>query len=152
MDLRVAGPSRHPPISSSTLLSTSPHAMSPPAQNAQPKYQGSLLSSQSSPQQPQRISLSKPNYNVSLSDIVTGPSQQPPPTAPFMMPTSQINPPHAPTGSALSHQRYPWHLPRAKEWAIFSRPSNRNIVLRYPGSVQITQAPKDILNDFDPLA
>ncbi|KAI0295520.1 kinase-like domain-containing protein [Russula brevipes] len=150
--LRVAGSIGAPPPASSSLASTSSRTMSPPAQNVQPKYQGSPLSSQSSPQQPQRISLSKPNYNVSFSDIVAGPSQQTPSNAPFMMPTVQINPPRAPTGSALAAPAVPLAFAPRQGMGDILMPLKPQHRPSLSGVGTNKQAPKDILNDFDPLA
>jgi SCY1-like protein 2 len=141
-----------PPISSSTFLSTSPHAMGPPAQNTQPKYQGGLLSSQSTSQPPQRTSVSKPNYNISLSDVTTISNQQPPPAVPFMTPPSQINQLHAPTSNILSTSVVsPAFSPRPGMGDILTplKPQRRSL----SGVGAKTQAStKDILSDFDPLA
>ncbi|KAH9997522.1 kinase-like protein [Russula vinacea] len=120
-----------PPLSSSTFLSTSSHAMSPPAQNVQPKYQGGLLSSQSISQPPPRTTVSKPNYNISLSDI------------------NQL---HAPTSNILSASVVsPAFSPRPGMGDILTplKPQQRRSL---PGVGAKTQASKDILSDFDPLA
>lgn len=141
-----------PPLSSSTFVSTSSLALSPPALNAQPKYQGGLLSSQSTSQPPQRSSLSKPNYNISLSDITANSNQQPPLTLPFMAPPSQINQPRAPTSNAFSTPVLPpAFVPRHGMGDILTplKPQQRPSL---SGVGAKTQASKDILSDFDPLA
>ncbi|KAF8503756.1 other/SCY1 protein kinase [Russula emetica] len=136
--LRVGSSIAPPPLPSSTLASTSSHSTSPPpAQNARSKYQGSLLSSQgtkqSTPWPPQSSTLPKPNYNISLSDVTTTSSQQPPPlSAPFMTSPSQMNPLHARMGDILT----PLKPQRTSLSGVGTK----------------TQASKDILSDFDPLA
>jgi hypothetical protein len=159
--LRVGSPIAPPPLSSSTLASTSSHSVSPPpAQNARSKYQGSLLSSQgtkqSTPQPPQRSTLPKPNYNISLSDVATNSSQRPPPlSAPFMTSPSQMNPLHAsvPTGNAFSTTPVvspPAFSPRQGMGDILTPLKPQRTSLSGVGTKP--QASKDILSDFDPLA
>ena len=143
-----AGVSIPPPPLTSTFVSTTSHALSPPAQNAQPKYQGGLLSSQSTPQPAQRSS-SKPNYNISLSDVTTNSSQHPPLGISFMTPPSQL---HAPTSNALSMPVVsPSFAPRQGMGDILTplKPQQRPSL---SGVGAKTQASKDILSDFDPLA
>jgi SCY1-like protein 2 len=149
------------PLSSSAHPSTSSHSIGPPpASNARSKYQGSLLSAQgtkqSTPQPPQRSTLPKPNYNISLSDVTTNASQQPPPfSAPFMTSPSQMNPLYAspPTSNALST------TPLVSPPAFFPRPGMGDILTplkpqrtSLSGVGTKTQTSKDILSDFDPLA
>ena len=137
-----------PPPLSSTFLSTPSHTTSP-AQNIQPKFQGGLLSSQSISQPPQRTSVSKPNYNISLSDVTTIPNQQPSLAVPFMTPPSQINQLHAPILSASTVS--PAFSPRPGMGDILTplKPQPRRSL---SGVGAKTQASKDILSDFDPLA
>jgi hypothetical protein len=127
--------------------------MSPPAQNVQPKYQGGLLSSQSISQPPPRTTVSKPNYNISLSDVTTISNQQQLPLAvPFMTPPNQINQLHAPTSNILSASVVsPAFSPRPGMGDILTplKPQQRRSL---PGVGAKTQASKDILSDFDPLA
>jgi len=159
--LRVGSSIAPPPLSSSTLASTSSHSTSPPpAQNARSKYQGSLLSSQgtkqSTPQLTQRSALAKPNYNILLSDVTTNSSQQPPPlSAPFMTSPSLMNslPAGGPTVNALSAMPVvspPAFSPRQGMGDILTplKPQRTSL----PGVGTKTQASKDILSDFDPLA
>ena len=150
-----------PPLSSSTFPSTSSYSISPPpAQNARSKYQGSLLSAQgtkqSTLQPPQRSTLPKPNYNISLSDVTTNASQQPPPlSAPFMTSPSQMIPLHtsSPIGSALSTTPLvspPTFSPRPGMGDILTPLKPQRTSLSGVGTK--TQTSKDILSDFDPLA
>lgn len=162
--LQVGSPIAAPPLSSSTLVSASSHSISlPPALNARSKYQGSLLSAQgikqSTPQPPQRSNLTKPNYNISLSDVTTNASQQPPPlSAPFMTSPSQMNPLYASSpigsaGSALSTTPLvssPAFSPRQGMGDILTPLKPQRTSLSGVGTK--TQASKDILSDFDPLA
>jgi len=149
--MRVPAAIPPPSLGSSTLASTSSRVISPPAQNIQPKYQGSPLSSSQSPfQPPQRSTLSKPNYNISLSDIVPSPVQPPPLTAPLMAPPSQMNQLHTAMSSALSAPLVP---------PAFVAPQGMGNILtplkpqqRPAGVGTNRQASKDILSDFDPLA
>ena len=149
--LRVPATIPPPSLGSSTLASTSSRAISPPAQNIQPKYQGSpLLSSQSPSQPPQRSTLSKANYNISLSDVVTNPVQSPSLTAPLMAPPSQMNQSHTPMISALSAPLVPpaFVAPRGMGDILTPlKPQQRPV-----GVGTSRQASKDILSDFDPLA
>jgi hypothetical protein len=159
--LRVGSSIAPPPLSSSTLTSTSSRSTSPsPAQNARAKYQGSLLSSQgikqSTPQLTQRSTLPKPNYNISLSDVTTNTSQQSPPlSAPFMTSPSQMNPLHAsaPTGSVLSATPVvsPAPFPPRQGMGDILTPLKPQRT-SLSGVSTKTQASKDILSDFDPLA
>ena len=137
-----------PPFTSSTFASTS-HALSPPAQNTQPKYQGGLLSSQSTPQPPQISSFSKPNYNIPSSDVTTNSSQL---GVPFMTPLSPMNQMHAPTSNALSMPVVsPAFAPRQGMGDILTplKPQQRSSL---SGVGAKSQTSKDILSDFDPLA
>jgi len=159
--LRVGSPIAPPPLSSSTFASTSSYSISPPpAQSAQPKYQGGLLSSQGAKQntlQPsQRSTLATPNYNISLSDVTTNSRQRPPPlSAPFMASPSTMNPLHASsfTGIALSTTPVvspPAFSPRQGMGDILTPLKPQRTSLSGVGTK--TQASKDILSDFDPLA
>ncbi|KAI9452325.1 other/SCY1 protein kinase [Russula earlei] len=117
-----------PPLASSTFPpAASSRVLSPPAQSPQSGYQGSLLSPQSPPlPPPQRSSLSRPNYNVSLSDVVAGSSPSsfaaPPSTSPRM-------------GDILTPLR-PQQQQQRPSLAVGTN----------------KKASKDILSDFDPLA
>jgi hypothetical protein len=124
----------------------------PPTQNAQSKYQGGLLSSQSTPQPPQRSSFSKPNYNISLSDVTTNSNQQPPLTVPFMAPLSQMNQLHAPTTNALSSPMVSPAFPPRQGMGDILTPLKPQQRPSLSGVGAKTQASKDILSDFDPLA
>ena len=159
--LQVSSSIAPPPLTSSILASTSSLSTSPPpALNARSKYQGSLLSAQgpkqSPPQPPQRSSLPKPNYNISFSDVTTNPSQQPPPlSAPFMTSPNPMNPLYAssPTSSALSTTPLvspPAFSPRQGMGDILTPLKPQRTSLSGVGTK--TQASKDILSDFDPLA
>ena len=146
--LRAGVSIQPPPLTSSTFVSTTSHALSPPAQNAQPKYQGGILSSQSS-QPPQRSSFSKPNYNVSLSDVTTNSSQL---AVPVMTPLSPMNQLHAPSSNAFSMPVVsPAFAPRQGMGDILTplKPQQRPSL---SGVGAKTQASKEILSDFDPLA
>lgn len=146
--MRVPATIPPPSLGSSTFASTSSRAISPPAQNIQAKYQGSPLSSSQSPfQPPQKSTLSKPNYNISLS---SSPVQPPPLTAPLLAPPSQMNQSHTPMSSAFSAPLVP---------PAFVAPQGMGNILtplkpqqRPTGVSTNRQASKDILSDFDPLA
>lgn len=149
--LRVPATIPPPSFGSSTLAPTSSRAISPPTQNVQPRYQGSPLSSSQSPSQPpQRSTSSKPNYNISFSDIVPNPVQSPPLMAPLMAPLSQMNQSRTPMNSALSAPLVP---------PAFVAPQGMGDILtplkpqQRPAEVGTNrQTSKDILSDFDPLA
>ncbi|KAH9966454.1 other/SCY1 protein kinase [Russula dissimulans] len=122
--LRPAGTIPTPPLAPSTFTSTPSRVMTLPTQNAQPNYQGSLFASQqSSSLVPHRSSLSKPNYNISLSDV-------------------------RPTSGALSPPAVPAAF--APRQGMLTPLTPQRASLSTAGSNK--QTSKDILNDFDPLA
>ena len=143
-----------PPLTSSTFASTSSRAISisSPAQNIQSKYQGSPLSSQGSPQPPPKSSLSKPNYNITLSDVITNPAQQPPLSAPLMPPPGQINRLHAPIISPLSAPLVAPAFVAPQGMGDILTPLKPQQRPSLSGVGTNRQASKDILSDFDPLA
>jgi len=153
--LRPAGMIPTPPLAPSTFTSVPSRVTSLPAppQNPQPNYQGSLFASQQSSSLPShRSSLSKPNYNISLSDVVASSSQQPGPLmpAPLTAPSSQINinPLQRSAGGALSPPAVPAAF--APRQGMLTPLTPQRASLSAAGSNKPTS--KDILNDFDPLA
>ncbi|KAI0306757.1 kinase-like domain-containing protein [Multifurca ochricompacta] len=119
-------------------------------QSAQSRFPGSpLLSSQNSPQ-PRKSTPPKPNYNVSLSDIIVNPNEQPPLTASLTTTLNQSHPPISgvvftpaafSTPAFASHQAIGNILTPLKP----QQPSISGVSTNNPLS-------KDIWSDFDPLA
>ena len=145
------------PATSSFTPNSSSHlnATSQPIQSSRLSHPRSSFASQSPPQ-PQKPVLSKPNYNVSLSDVFANTSQQPPLTASPMTPSNQLNQPHPPMGGTFSA---PAVTPSFSPPALASRPAMGNILTplkpqqpSFSGFNSSKPASKDIWNDFDPLA
>lgn len=151
--LRPAGTIPPPLLASSMFASTSARAMSPPSQTVQSKYQGSPLSSQSLSQPSQRPSLPKPNYNISLSDIVANPVRQPPLTAPLIAaPPSQTSQIQTPMTSVFSASLAPPQFVAPQGMGGILTPLKPQQRTPLSGVGANRQISKDILSDFDPLA
>ncbi|KAI9446648.1 other/SCY1 protein kinase [Lactarius indigo] len=144
------------PASSSFAPNSSSHlnVTSQPAQSSRLGHPRSSFTPQSPPQQ-QKPVLSKPNYNISLSDVFATTSQQPPLAASPMTPSNQLSQPHPPISGTFSA---PAVTPSFSP-AFASRPAMGDILTplkphqpSLSGFGTNKPTPKDIWNDFDPLA
>ncbi|KAH9079219.1 other/SCY1 protein kinase [Lactarius deliciosus] len=146
-----------PSLASSPFAPNSSSHLDITSQPAQSSRLGHPRSSftQSPPQQ-QKPVLSKPNYNISLSDVLANTSQQPPLTPPPMTPSNQLSRLQPPISGTFSA---PAVTPSFSPPAFASRPAMGDILTplkpqqpSLSGFGTNKSTSKDIWNDFDPLA